>query len=197
MSFIVFPQVTPPKLLHSSMWLIIISEATAACRCLKNAIYYNLKTRIFNNNNQKHLFDIEINNYDNMVLMNALRDLSSTEVFVLVIGKELGAYANQITKDIFSWALANFITLYGMHFTELSASTLDTNLICPVTAFIGEKNDPLNWLPVLLYLIHLCLGENSVIETGSRVVLLVSLYLDGYENLIFSTMRLSVNVRVF
>ena len=179
------------------MRLIIISEATAACRCLKNAIYYNLKTRIFSNNNQRHLFDIEINNYDNMVLMNALRDLSSTEVFVLVIGRQLGVFANQITKDIFSWALANFITLYGMHFTELSASTLDTNLICPVTAFVGEENDPLNWLPILLYLIHLCLGENSAIETGSRVVLLVSFIWVGYENLIFSTMRLSVKLHVF
>ena len=179
MFFIIFPQVTPPELLHSSMRLVIISEATAASRCLKNAIYCNLKTRIFNNNNQKHLFGIEINNYDNMVLMNALRDLSSTEVFVLVIGKELGVYANQITKDIFSWALANFINLYGIHFTELSLPTLDTNLICPVTAFVGEENDPLNWLPVLLYLIHLCLGENSVIDAGNRVVLLVSLYLDA------------------
>jgi len=161
---LVFYQVTKPSLLSSSVHLVLVyNECDITALKLKEAVVCNLTTRFLDfqhSVSSVSIADIKVGNAVPIMTNN------KKKTFFVVLSRVENC--GDFVGDLLSWSQNNLI--YGVHFNRMVAEEDVLNFDCnkfpvDVTGFIfGKDNERLysNCFPVLLYILHLVLGENGV-----------------------------------
>lgn len=157
-------QVTKPCVVNSSVHLVLICSNESLP--LKDAIISNLQTRLCTDL-KSQITVKNISESDNQYFLDDETTCKANEIFIVVLEERV----NRITLNSLSKWLktAQNVSVYGLHFVHVKdinvLKEMLSELNLTATGFVFEKEVMFKDLcPVLLYLIHLSLGEN-----GSRV----------------------------
>ena len=195
-----------------------IRNVDRECNLLSDAILQNLLVRKSSDLNAR-FSKIEFNaGFSNEEIIQKLQaDVipdSSTEVFFVFVCKRFGKISTRIYEVMREFCADNHLKVYGMHFqgitpiswralslhisSQLSRPTCHTenfkDSTFPVTGILDETSCCIEKYPVILYLIHLSIGENGLrrlkkVESKERGIPLVLLiFSEAFTmNLIFLT----------
>ena len=154
-------------------------------RLLLDAILQNLNVRKSSDLNarfSKLSLDGSLSNDEVSLKLQAnIMEDSSREVFFVFIGGRFGKLSVHLFEMIRGFCSANHLTVYGMHFQNISpmswralslhiSDKLSVQTCCAeeyiksafaVTGSLSENASCVEKYPVILYLIHLAVGENG------------------------------------
>lgn len=152
---------------------------------MKNGIFFNLQTRIFTDLLKSYSsIEVDENSYEansnwNSYIRDKLEILNfdKSKLFVIVLSKVLDSDAAELlsTLDEFINNKAMSlngepVSLYGIHFNEIETKGELMIGSIPVTCFEGNEDrvNIIYQIPVLIYMIHLSLGENALLTELSN-----------------------------
>ena len=163
-----------------------IRNADRECNLLSDAILQNLHVRKSSDLNARFSKITLSSGMSNEGIIQKLQadvipDLS-TELFFVFVCKRFGKFSTRMYEVMRKFCADNQLNVYGMHFqgiTPISWRTLSLHIsnqlsrpascvekfedsAFPVTGILDENSCCIDRYPIILYLVHLSIGENGL-----------------------------------
>eukprot|EP00111_Clytia_hemisphaerica_P016524 TCONS_00048996-protein len=160
-------QITHPKTINSLVNLVLVyDEYQSNSVLLKDAIVCNLKTRLLDFDHA--VTNLDINDISLIDQVSPPIASSEKDTFFVVICSVHNPHS--IIQEVVRWSKTHSnASIYGVHFNYLQEKF--ENLAfedLAVSGFIIDNESFSDIFPVLLYMVHLALGEHGVIDQKDK-----------------------------